>query len=124
MLRLARQLRGLQQTAAAHALGIEQPILSRLENGVSEIRDDLVAKAALVYALPQSFFLQNETVFGPPVSVHPMWRRKAEITARELDAVVAELNIRASHLRRLLEAAEVANSANVPKLDIDEFDSP
>lgn len=124
MLRLARQRKGFHQTQAAERLGIEQPILSRMENGVAEIRDDVIIKASQVYEVPITFFSQTQPVYGPPVSVHPMYRRKADVTARELDAVVAELNIRVMHLRKLLEAAEVANSADIPKLDVNDYEDP
>lgn len=124
MLRLARQLRGFHQTTAAEKLKIDQPILSRMENGLMEIRDDMLIRAAEIYDVPTSFFLLNEPVYGAPVSVHPMWRRKADVSARELDSVVAELNVRAFQMRRLLEAAEVINSADLPKLDVNEYDDP
>src|SRR4030095_10285163 len=119
MLRLARQRRGFQQTEAARLLGIDQSLLSRLENGLGEIRDDLLMKAAQAYDLPADFFHQHDPVYGAPVSVHPMWRRKADISARELDCVVAELNIRVIHLRRFLEGATIKNTSDLPKLDID-----
>jgi len=124
MLRLARQRKGFHQTQAAERLGIEQPILSRMENGLTEIRDDVVLKASQVYEVPVSFFSQSYPVYGPPVSVHPMYRRKADVTARDLDSVVAELNIRIMHLRKLLEAAEVAHSADIPKLDVNDYEDP
>jgi Zn-dependent peptidase ImmA (M78 family)/transcriptional regulator with XRE-family HTH domain len=124
MLRLARQRRGFQQTEAARLLGIDQSLLSRLENGLVEIRDDLLMKAAQAYDLPADFFHQHDPVYGAPVSVHPMWRRKADISARELDCVVAELNIRVIHLRRFLEGATIKNTSDLPKLDIDEFGDP
>lgn len=86
MLRLARQRKGFQQTDAANRLGIDQSLLSRLENGVVEIREDLVHRAALVYGFPISLFSQQDPVYGAPVSVHPMWRKKADVSVRELDA--------------------------------------
>src|SRR6185312_6656410 len=124
MLRLARQRRGFQQTEAAKRLGIEQPLLSRLENGLSEIRDEVLLRAEQVYELPRSFFYLTDPVYGAPVSVHPMWRRKADVTVRELDAVVAEMNIRVMHVRRLLEGAEFVNSSELPRLDIDDYNDP
>lgn len=124
MLRLARQRRGLHQTEAAERLGIEQPVLSRIENGLAEAREELLLRAEQVYQVPKSFFFQSDPVYGAPVSVHPMWRKKSDVTARELDSVVAELNIRMMHLRRFLEAAEVANSSNIPRLDVEDYGSP
>ena len=124
MLRLARQRIGLRQVDAAPRLGIEQPLLSRMENGVAEITDEVLIRAERVYGLPKSFYYLTDPVLGAPVSVHPMWRRKADVSARELDAVVAELNIRVIHLRRFLESVEVAHSADVPRLDIDRYENP
>ena len=124
MLRLARQMRGFHQTDAAKRLGLDQSMLSRLENGVVEFREEIAQKASGTYGFPVSFFHQRDPVYGAPVSVHPMWRRKADVTARELDRVVAELNVRVMHLRRLLEGAEVANTNNLPRMDIDEFGDP
>ena len=121
MLRLARQLRGFQQVEASKRLGIDQSMLSRLENGMVEIREDFVARASSIYELPKTFFLQTEPVYGAPVSVHPMWRKKADVTSRELDSVVAELNVRVMHIRRLLEGADVAHTNDLPKLDIEDY---
>jgi Zn-dependent peptidase ImmA (M78 family)/transcriptional regulator with XRE-family HTH domain len=124
MLRLARQRRGFHQTEAAPKLGIDQSLLSRIENGMVEARDEIVLRAEAVYEMPRSFFEQADPVYGAPVSVHPMWRRKADVTARELDAVVAEMNIRVMHVRRLLEGAEFVNSSELPRLDIDDYNDP
>jgi Zn-dependent peptidase ImmA (M78 family)/transcriptional regulator with XRE-family HTH domain len=121
MLRLARQWNGFQQKEAAKRLGIEQPLLSRVENGLAELREETLVRAEQVYELPQSFFSLTDQVLGAPVSVHPMWRRKADVTLRELDTVVAELNIRVMHLRRLLEGVELAHLNDVPRLDIDDY---
>lgn len=123
MLRLARQRRGLTQKAAAERLGIVQPVLSRFENGVSEPDNALLLKAGQIYGLPRAFFDLREPVYGPPVSVHPMARAKADVTARDLDMVTAELNIRAMHLRRFLESVDFQPTASLPSLDIDEYGS-
>jgi Zn-dependent peptidase ImmA (M78 family)/transcriptional regulator with XRE-family HTH domain len=124
MLRLARQRRGFHQTEAAKRLGIDQSLLSRFENGLVEVRQEFIQRASQVYGLPVSFFHQHDPVYGAPVSVHPMWRRKAEVTVREMDSVVAELNMRIIHLRRLLEGAQVANTNDMPRLDLEEYGSP
>lgn len=121
MLRLARQLRGFQQTEAVKLLGCNQSQLSRMENGVLDLRDDFLNKAARVYKVPASFFFQNEPVYGAPVSVHPMWRRKADVSAREMDCTIAELNVRVMHLRRFLEGVGVANTNDLPRLDIEDY---
>ena len=124
MLRLARQRKGFQQMEAAPRLGIEQPLLSRIENGLADVREEILIRAESVYELPRSFFSLTDPVLGAPVSVHPMWRRKADVSTRELDAVVAELNIRLIHLRRMLEGVELSHSNDIPRLDAEDYDDP
>ncbi len=124
MLRLARQKAGFRQSEAARRLGVDQPLLSRIENGLTDAPDDFLLRAEKAYGLPSSFFFLTDAVLGAPVSVHPMWRRKLDVTIKELDAIVAELNIRVMHLRRFLEGVELAHSADIPRLDIDEYDNP
>ncbi len=124
MLRIARQRKGFQQGEAADRLGVAQATLSRAENGIIEPSDDLLDRAVSVYGLPRSFFFQPDTVYGAPVSVHPMWRKKTSVPSKEMDRLVADLNFRTMHLRRLLEAAEVDSGPGVPQLDIDDYGDP
>src|ERR1051325_2907357 len=121
MLRLARQRRGFHQKDAAPLLGIEQPLLSRIENGLAQPATEVLQRAARAYSVPESFFYLTDTIYGPPVSVHAMWRRKADVSARDMDSIVAELNIRAMHLRRFLEGVDLATKADIPKLDIEDY---
>lgn len=124
MLRLARHRKGFPQKDSAQKLGVHESILSRMENGISEIREDVLSRAERVYDVRRSFFFQTDPVFGAPVSVHPMWRRKADVTARDMDRIVAEMNQRVMHLRRFLEAADVAKAHDLPRLDVDDFGTP
>lgn len=125
MLRVARQLRGLQQGEAATQLGLTQATLSRIENKITTtIGDEIIDSAAQVYDLPRSFFYQPDPVLGAPVSVHPLWRKKASVTARDLDVIIAELNIRVMHLRRLLDAVELEATYKIPRLDIETHEDP
>jgi Zn-dependent peptidase ImmA (M78 family)/transcriptional regulator with XRE-family HTH domain len=123
MLRLARQRLGLPQKAAAAKLGIVQPVLSRYEHGVSDPDEAFLMKAARVYDLPRAFFDLKEPVYGPPVSVHPMPRAKADVTARDLDMVTAELNIRVMQMRRFLESVDFEPTLTLPEMDIEEYES-
>ena len=124
MLRLARQRLGFTQKAAAERMGIAQPVLSRLENGPAEPDDAFLHKAALVYSLPREFFDLRDPVYGPPVSVHPMLRAKADISARDLDMVVSEMNLRVMHVRRFLDAVDYAPTSELPSLEVEQYGSP
>jgi Zn-dependent peptidase ImmA (M78 family) len=122
--RLGRHLRGLSQKEAAEKLGLSQAILSRLENDLIECDDVTLQKASVGYSLPKEFFDFEYTVYGPPVSVHAMLRGKADVSAREVDMITAELNIRLFHLSRFLENVDYRPTADLPCLDIEQFDSP
>lgn len=122
LLRIARQRLGISQGEAAERLSVPQTTLSRYETGIAIPGDEFIARSASVYDMPISFFRQPDTVFGAPVSVHPMWRKKHDVTVREIDRIVAELNLRAIHLRRMLEAVEYTPQSNIPRLDLDDYE--
>jgi Zn-dependent peptidase ImmA (M78 family) len=124
MLRLARQRLGFTQKDAAARLGIVQPVLSRMENGVVTPDSAVLLKAAQVYQVPVEFFDLRDPVYGPPVSVHAMTRGKSDVTAHELDMITAELNIRLMHLARFLDGVDYNATADIPTLDVERYGSP
>jgi Zn-dependent peptidase ImmA (M78 family)/transcriptional regulator with XRE-family HTH domain len=124
MLRLARQRLGFTQKAAAARLGIVQPVLSRMENGLAGPDSAFLMKAAQVYQVPVEFFDVRDPVYGPPVSVHAMTRGKSDVTARELELITAELNIRLMHLARFLEGVDYDAMSDIPTLDVEQYGSP
>jgi Zn-dependent peptidase ImmA (M78 family)/transcriptional regulator with XRE-family HTH domain len=121
LLRIARQRKGFSQGEAAQHLAVPQVSLSRYEHSALIPGDDFIARAASVYDMPISFFRQPDQAFGAPVSVHPMWRKKHDVTMREMDRIVAEMNIRVMHLRRMLEAVEYTPQSNIPRLDPEDY---
>jgi Zn-dependent peptidase ImmA (M78 family)/transcriptional regulator with XRE-family HTH domain len=121
LLRVARQRNGFSQGEAADRLGIPQVTLSRYENAVAIPNDYFVSLAAAIYDLPVSFFRQPDAVVGAPVSVHPMWRKKADVTVHDLDRIVGEINIRIMHIRRMLEAVEYTPQTEIPRLDLEDY---
>ena len=122
LLRIARQAKGLSQGEAASKLSIRQAVLSRYENALSPPSDKFLDLASLHYEVPISFFRQPDAVLGAPVSVHPMWRKKTSVTIKEMDAIVAELNIRVMHIRRMLRGVDWTPQATIPELDIEEYE--
>ena len=119
LLRLARQRRGMTQKDAAGALQIAQAVVSRLENRVIDADDEVLSRASVVYDVPKEFFQITDPVYGPPVSVHAMLRGHSDVSAREIDMITAELNIRLFHLRRFLENVNYTASVNIPILDVE-----
>jgi len=124
MLRLARQLRGFPQNEAAECLRVPNAELSRIENGLKEPSEQLLEAAAEMFSVPVGFFSQTDAIYGAPVSVHaPMWRKKSNVSATELHRIVAELNVRVMHLRKLLEATDLDPVNKLPRFDADEYDN-
>ncbi len=121
LLRVARQARGWSQAELSRNSGVSQANLSKLENGLIGPTDEVVDRVASALRFPESFFYQNHRLVGLPISVHPMYRKKASVGQKAIDRLEAELNIRLMHLRQLLAAADFEPELLLPRLDPDEF---
>lgn len=117
---MARLARELSQDALAQKAKITQGYLSKIEHGLSEPDEATVEALSKVLGFPVTFFYQSDQVLGLPVSVHPMFRKRASVGKRALDALQAQLNVRLLHLRRLLSSVELKQQLELPALDVDE----
>jgi Zn-dependent peptidase ImmA (M78 family)/DNA-binding XRE family transcriptional regulator len=117
MLRLARQRMGFQQSDAAEHLSVTQSTLSRYESEVSDPDTSFIQKAAKLYNFPPDFFAQSFPGCSTPLSVHPYFRKKKDVTARDVDRISAELNLRALHANRVLERIEIQPSLKLPEFE-------
>ncbi len=121
LLRIARQARGWSQAELSRQSGISQAKLSKLENGLTSPADDAIHCIAEVLKFPVSFFYQEDRIAGLPVSVHPLYRKKASIGKKPLEKLEALLNIQLLHLRRLFAAIEFEPELVLPKLEVDDY---
>lgn len=119
---LRRRMRNLSQAELADISGIAQGTLSKIEQGLREPGDEMVEKLAEALHCPPSFFYQAEREYGPPMSAHPMFRKKASVGQRVLDRVIAELNVRIAHARTLLSAVDFSPELPLPQYDVADFD--
>lgn len=106
MLSLARQSRGLAQTALAKKIGISQGKISRIEAAISSPSpEDLqIISNALDY--PVSFFRYSGRIFGAGGDeIYHRARRKARIS--DLHKSYAEAEIRRIHLEKLLKSVDL-----------------
>lgn len=124
LLRIARQARGRSQCGLAKQSGVSQANLSKLENGLITPNTDVLDRLSDSLHFPRSFFWEPDQVLGLPMSVHPMYRKKARVNQRGLARLEAELNIRLMHIRRLLKSVDHVAEFPLPRLDIDEFGDP
>lgn len=121
LFQIARRWRGLSQASLAKNAGISQALLSKFENGIAEPDSNQLGPMARALDLPAPFFCQSDRVYGMPLSVHAMFRRKASVGQKRLDGLIGELNVRLMHLRRLLNAVELKPKLSFPQFDIDAY---
>lgn len=122
LLQMARQARGMSQGELAKLADLTQGHLSKIENGLTDPSEDVLARLAEVLDFPVTLFEQSDNVFGLPVSVHgPMYRRKASVGQKKLDRLQAELNLRILHLKRLLRSVDIEQELEFPNFEIDAY---
>lgn len=121
LLGLRRRMLGLSQVEVAEASGISQGTLSKIEQGLKLPAEEQLQSLAQALACPPSFFFQPEREYGPPMSAHAMFRKKAAVGSKAIDRVVAELNVRIAHIRTLLQSVDLEPELPLPQYSVEDF---
>lgn len=122
LLRVARQARGMSQAELSTTAQVSQAAISKLENGLVDVPSvELLEKLAAALKFPRSLFFEPDRVYGLPISVHSMYRKKASVGERALHQLEAEINLRLLHFRRLLKSAVIEPELSRPHMDPDEY---
>jgi Zn-dependent peptidase ImmA (M78 family) len=119
MVTLARESRGHSQQELADMLKISQGILSKIESGQLRVSYALIEHIATELKYPVSFFYQNFEVY--PAGMH-LYRKHKTLPAKDLSRITALMNIYRSHVKSLLNAAEIEYEP-LPECDVDEYGS-
>jgi Zn-dependent peptidase ImmA (M78 family)/DNA-binding XRE family transcriptional regulator len=122
LLSLRRRMVGLSQAELAELVGISQAAQSRIEQGLKEVTTELVKGFATALSCAVDFFFQPEREYGPPMSAHPMYRKRASVGAKVLDKAIAEYNVRIAHTRALLKGFELEPELPMPLYDAEDFE--
>lgn len=118
LLILAREARGLTQADLAKRAEIGQGTLSKLEAGLKAPAENTVSLLADTLGFPTSFMFQEGQPYGfPPYH----YRKRKKLSAKALGRIVAEMNIRRMHVKRLSNSFELAPKAALPEIDRDEY---
>lgn len=99
MARLAREFRGLTQTAVADRGGPSQTRLSRIEAGTLPASGEDLAALSRVLEFPAEFFRDP----GTPAAA-PLFRKRAIRSTKKLATIQARLNTSVLIAKRLLDA--------------------
>lgn len=118
MMTLARDARGLTQAELATLMGMGQGTVSKYETGLHEPESDFVSELARALRFQESFFYEPDRPYGLP-PFH--YRRRKKLSAKALARIVAEMNIRRIHLKKLLLSFEWNTNAFIPEIDMDEY---
>jgi Zn-dependent peptidase ImmA (M78 family)/transcriptional regulator with XRE-family HTH domain len=118
MMTLARDSRGLTQAELADRISIVQGTLSKVETGQYVPSPEFVANLGQALSYPASFFLQSGQPYGfPPFH----FRKRKKLSAKTLGKIVAEMNIRRMHIKKLLISFQIKSTRFIPEIDLDEF---
>jgi Zn-dependent peptidase ImmA (M78 family)/transcriptional regulator with XRE-family HTH domain len=117
MLELARDSRGLTQSALASLSGVDQGNISKYERGLLDISDTALEKIAAALRYPRSFFYRFDEVrgIGSGCFYH---RRKQSLPVTELRVIQARANILRLQAAILLRGAEIDHDNRIVRRDI------
>ena len=120
MVTLARDARGLSQAALAELANISQGYLSKVENGILDLSEEMADRIAKALRVPTSFFSLTEHVSGPGIGCH--YRRRQVVAVTKLRELQARMNIARIRYERLLRGVEIDNPNEFVRMDIDDYD--
>jgi Zn-dependent peptidase ImmA (M78 family)/DNA-binding XRE family transcriptional regulator len=122
MVALRRRMLNMSQADLAGRSAIAQGTLSKIEQGIKDASPDQAARLAEALVCPMSFFQQGEREYGPPMSAHAMFRKKASIGQKIIDQVIAQLNVRIAHARKFLSSVDIEPELPLPLYELDDFE--
>lgn len=111
LIRLARELRGLSQTAVSAQSGVPQAVLSRIEGDVRTPSEAELAALADALGFPVVFFTESDA----PAAA-PLFRKRAIRSVRTNRVIQARINVAVLAARRILDAGiEIAAPLAFPE---------
>jgi Zn-dependent peptidase ImmA (M78 family)/DNA-binding XRE family transcriptional regulator len=120
MVTLARESRGLTQSELAGELGVTQGKISKIEQGLLSISDQMLIDLSSCLKYPQNFFCLTDAVCAHGINLH---RKRAALTKKTLCKIDAHLNIRRIHLHKLLEELEITGDG-IPEFSVNRTQTP
>lgn len=119
MVRLAREARGMTQTALAKAAHLTQATISKIEARVLDVSPAALAAIAGAVKMPEAFFFQNDPIYGVGTSEF-FHRKRQAVPTGVLSKFHAQMNIQRMHVATLLRSVELP-PCRIPQLEITDF---
>jgi len=109
----------MTQAELASAMEIGQGTLSKYETGFSvDPSESFIEALTSCLGYPKEFFFEPERPYGLP-PFH--YRRRKKLAAKAVAKIVAEMNIRRLHLKKLLVSFDMKKSSFIPEIDMNEY---
>lgn len=121
MIELRRRMLGISQKQLSELASMSQGTLSKIEQGLKNVTQEQAEKLSEALSCPISFFTMPERLYGGPISASPMYRKKASVGIKVLDRLIAEINVRIVHVRKLLQFIEFQPEFELPAYDPDDY---
>jgi Zn-dependent peptidase ImmA (M78 family)/DNA-binding XRE family transcriptional regulator len=126
MVALARESRGLTQGELAKQLAdlkskpVTQGTISKIEQGLLNVSEDVMSGLVGILKYPETFFYQTEEIYAPGMSLH---RKRVALPSKTLGKIEANTNILRFQVKSLLKSVEDLER-KYPYYDIDEYGDP
>jgi Zn-dependent peptidase ImmA (M78 family)/DNA-binding XRE family transcriptional regulator len=120
MILLARESKGITQSALAKRLNVTQAAISKAEKGQIQISDSLLNDIARVLEYPIGFFFQSGHCYPPTTPFH---RKKQGLGKKLQHKIEATANVRRLHIQKLMDSIDIERK-EIPCFDIEEYINP
>ena len=118
LLVLARESRALTQGELASATGIAQGTLSKYETGFLDPPEEAIRLFAASLSYPATLFYESDKPYGfPPFH----YRKRKKLSAKTLGRIVAEMNIRRMHIKKMSISFSLGTNGFIPEIDRDDY---
>lgn len=111
---LAREARKQTQAELAHATGLSQALLSRIENGLRTPSEAEIAILSTALDFPPSLFEQRDQEVPMPLT---FYRKRSRLSKKDQHQLHARMNLAALHVARLLRSSEIGGELELMQLD-------
>lgn len=120
---LARESRGITQEGLAKKIKINQSLLSKYENDIHEIPQQVVTDVAAVLNYPENLFYCTElnAMLGSSCLYH---RKRKSLSVNELRRLQAMINLMRIRFKRLLRSCEIDTRYEFPYFSLTEYGAP
>lgn len=119
MITLARESRGLSQKELSVSLNIPQGRLSKIENGMLDVNEEILENLSTVLQYPREFFFQSERVYD---NTFYFFRKNKTLPKKRLNVIDAQLNVMRIAIQKVLKMVDI--NTDIPSLDVDEYGTP